>query len=307
MKKISTTVLLILISWISFSPINLFSQSVSYTVNYDDPYDINKVKADLQYLTMDGFTMGAGLSFSYEPFKHLLIDGQFRMTYWDILGKDRTAVVSEHSKNYSPFFEGGANFFFIDKLKKGKGKAKIVLSTSYSGTGYTTEKYIIVPCDKRRSVGLHGGVMNYNYTFLISQGSVFRSEDESEIIPPSGKYFSVNTSSFVTYLGLSTKKAKKIGVSTTNYGNRRFFTDNFVYADFLLGATATSDIHFDGQIIDTKGTPKISSGFRFGAIWNQKGVGTRMEVGKRPGVGQGYPYFLFAFSFTVVGREKKKM
>jgi len=280
------------------------AQNVNYTIDHNDPNDVRPLKAYLQFLSMEGIALGAGVGAAYSPFKQLVLDGQFRMTYWDVLavGKTSDDFASEQKKSFKPYFEGGGSLFLLSKVKEGKGKAKITLrSDAYS------EKFIVVRCDKRRMRGVRGGIMYYNNIYNFNDnGKVFTSSDDQLIKPPSGKYFSVATNSFTTYAGICTRKTKKIEVTPLGYGRRRWFSDSYLFADFLVGATTISDIDFNGQVIDTKGTAKTNTGFRFGAQVNQQEVVTRIEGGLRPGVGIGQPYFLFTFAATVYGREKRK-
>jgi hypothetical protein len=305
LKNMKKTYLLLSVIFLTTSVSQIaLAQKVNYTIDHNDPNDVRPLKAYLQFLSMEGLALGAGAGAAFSPFKQLLLDGQFRMTYWDVLGVGNSPddFASEQKKSFKPYFEGGGNLFLMSKVKEGKGKAKITLqSSAYS------EKFIKVRCDKRRMRGVRGGVMYYNNIYNFKDGgTVFKSADDNLIKPPSGKYFSVATNSFSTYVGICTRKTKKIQVTPTGYGSRRWFSDSYLFADFLFGATTISDIEYNGQIIDTKGTTKSNTGFRFGAQVDQQGVVTRMEGGLRPGVGMGQPYFLFTFAFTVYGGEKRK-
>lgn len=289
----------------AFIQSSVFAQGVNYEITYNDPVETRPLKVYLQYLSMEGITLGAGLGGTYSPIARIQFESQFRMTYWTPLGVDKENIVSDSKGGLNPYFEGGVNFYYTNKIKEGKGKAKLTLSG-----GYKYEKFIVIRCNKRRMLGLRGGVF-YSQSALNIGGNKqrFKSEDGTIITPPNGKYFSVAANTFGTYFGLSTRKTKHVVADVTGYGGRRWFSDSFLFADLLLGATTLSDVNYSGQTLDTKGTEKASIGFRAGAQVNQKNVVTRIELGVRPnvvGVSSkiGMPYFLFTFAATLFGTEK---
>ncbi len=283
---------------------NLNAQSVSYKTVMDDPNEVRDFKMYLQFLTMEGIALGGGVGAAYSPVDRLHFESIFRMTYWDPLGPSKDAIVNDASKSFKPYFEGGLNFYYKKKVKEEKGKAKITLSG-----GYNYEKFMVVRCNKRRMLGLRGGVMYYNNVININdKNEMLMSKDGTLVTPPLGSFFAVQSNTFGTYFGLSTRKTKHVLVDVDMFGRRRWFSDTYLFLDAIVGATSLSDVVYNGQIYDTGGTERGNLGFRFGAQIDQKNIVTRMEFGVKPNVALipkfGMPYFLFSFAATIVGSEK---
>ena len=303
MKKITLVyrlmVLLIFTQAISVSIAS--AQNINYTINYNDPYDITKVKGVLLLGLENIVTPSIGAMGRYELGKIATFDAQYRRSFVYIIPIEEDKQISTNTRGATNIFEATATYHISDKLID--RKLMVNLKTEHYGT-YTHAESITVPIKSRKIFGARCGVFMYHAPVSATSTAIstvtFRSKNDTTSYKDNAMVMATSTGVF---FGLSTRRIDKAGIAADGYGNRRRNRQREVYADVFLGGTSMQDLQLkNGTVVPiTANTSAI--GWRVGGQWMDNGTYVKMEIGKRPFVGSGF-MINFIFGFILYGNEK---
>lgn len=269
---------------------SIYCQTVSYSLNYNDPYDLQKLKINLQLLNMDGLQLGPGLQAYYLLGKVATVDVNWRNALYYSIGKPKEIKLPSFNN-----IEIGGVLHIADRLKN----KKLTLDVA---SGYNTKTTIRVPVKARKIFGLRAYVYN-TIGYALAASSPFTI---------GAKTINADAGTTVTStglaLGLSGRRIDKAGINISGYGNRRRNRNRELYADVFIGGVTTGQTKYFNGNTDTKPTiPNNNIGWRVGGQWIDQGTYLKVEFGSRPWpiilIPQ-YNYFLFSFGITVFGNEK---
>jgi hypothetical protein len=301
MKTILKTILL---SAVTLAAIKSQAQSVSYTVDKNDAYDIKNFSLAIDPFFLDfngqnGYSFGWGFRGDYLMGKTL----QFNVDYRQGFGTKGYLISDNNTKNYG-YKEAGVALTLSSKTKT--RNLRIVLSQSSSTSGgvtTTTTTYIKggVPGEVRSMVALRGGLyMMTNtldfkslsdslLTFDDKKGGEFTYKD-SATAKNLGQYGAVYSTAI--YAGFNFKQIRQLILDVDGYGIR----GNVMYRDFFVDFLF-SPVLFLKNYKDDAGTPmevkydvKYSKssviGWRMGWFIRKpkdQGFSMKFEFGERPG------------------------
>ncbi|MFI5149935.1 MAG: hypothetical protein ACHQRM_09400 [Bacteroidia bacterium] len=286
-----------------FSGPGALAQQVDYSINYNDPYDITKLKGIL-LLNLDNIVIpSAGLMARYEMGKIFTFDAQYKRSFYYLIPIDQTKSLTNNVRKATNTFEVLGTFHILDRLVD--KTLKISLKTTSYGSHTETES-MRIPVKSRKIFGARGGL--YFYRAPVSASStastpvVFKSKQDTVQYRDNALTMGTATGSF---LGLSSRRIDKAGVHVDGYGNRRRNRQREFYADVMIGGTKLDDLHLiNGKTVSvTTATRPI--GWRVGGQWMDNGTFVRMEIGQMPFVTGAKLMLNFNFGFFIFGREKK--
>lgn len=178
-------------------------------------------------------------------------------------------------KRFHDYIEINGAIFFSSKLKTKNTKVVLEESSRYVGaTEYRQTKFIMVPVEMYRLIGLRGGVFNQG-TFVT-----LRHDNKTK------SYH--NAATYGLFAGIFSKKFPQFKVEIDN-SNKKKKTKRFVdfYFDVMLGTVNTIDPEYSGVTYNVDEVEKINIGGRLGWQWTSTrafGLTGRFELGARPGV-----------------------
>lgn len=204
----------------------------------------------------------------------------FFIPFSDILTKQR------ESKGF--VFEGGAEYYFSEKMKSGKVRIT-------TGGGYNYTEYFNEYVDKRVLWGLGAGVHEYSFArYFGNDPAEFPISNGVKMMPPDGKFYHTNQSTSGIYVGITHRKTKKGKVANGGYNYFYHYSTRF-YIQGLFGLTASGPMLIDGKSYTVENMKQSSVGYRVGWQWDQMSAVTNFEFGKWP----------YAFAKTEVARTGK--
>ncbi|MGZ5245307.1 MAG: hypothetical protein ACXWEY_03410 [Bacteroidia bacterium] len=287
-----------------FIPKLAVAQSTSYSVNYNDPYDIKPLKVNLLVLTLDGYGInagiGAGLHAQYVLGKVFTIEALGKYSYFSLSesGKKTDEMKSGNSFQKPLYLEGGVEWHFSDRMVD----RKLTMNLATDGNLKTNMR---VPIKARKIYALRGGLFTL-------QSSVFGSDDGIMFMNNATRYgdnYVTTARTGGVYAGISTRRIDKASIKTDDYGSRRRNRNRSLFADVMFSATSFDDLQekSSNASINIKETETKNIGWRVGGQWMDNGTYVRMELGQLPTVKtQLSAYLSFTFGFTVYGNEKEK-
>lgn len=309
MKKIIHTLTLSIITVLA---VNLKAQSISYTYEKNDPFDIKNFSASIDPMFIDvnahnGYSFGWGLRGEYMMGKRLLANFDSRIGF----GTSGYRKSNHNTKNYFGM-EGGLGLIFVNRVKT--RNVPVILSQSSSGNTRTTVSIRGgVPAKCRLIVALRGGFIQYNNTLkykglndsLLSferngTASSYAQAQQNKVgvfndtIVTDGKKSALAIDQFggismvSFYGGLQFRTIRQLVIDVDGYGRR----GNVRYSDFFIDFIFAPVIKFrdfktqDGR--DYKVTYNATShiGYRIGWFWRKpkdQGFSAKFELGSRPG------------------------
>lgn len=287
------------------------SQSVSYKVVKNDPFDIKNFTLAIDPLFFDmngenGYAVGLGIRSNFLMGKALDINLDVRNGF-GTNGYNKADNL-ENTKNYF-YAEGSIGLIFAKKLKT--RNVRIVLSSnSYTigGTTYTNTKYIQggVPADIRRLFSLRIGASrltnSINFTKALDD-SLLRFENESTKNTFTKKenteglnfknedLFGAYTSSTL-FIGLNFKTIRQLLIDVDGWG----FRSNEKFGDFFIDVLCSPSLMIHDYKSNNRNsltTYKMSYeggkrifGWRIGFASRRpknQGFSYKFEFGQRPG------------------------
>ncbi len=314
------------------------SQTISYKVKEDDPYNVKPIQIDLVPFYADAWGVNITIGWQAEARvdigKRLSVMAGFRKAYLDINGRTHAGLDLPNSAKDGVLpklsrMEACALFNFIDK-NKSTYLPVVLSSSSYSSGGYTytNSKSISVPAHVRKIVSLKGGMYNMrtaiafndiknklygvntaDKTDTLKIGEYGTSKGGSSIY---NGYSVLNT--FVLSAGISFKSITNLSVYADGYGRRSNKKLSWFYIDYLFApAILVSDVYLkDGSRYDMHIDAKKYSGWKIGWFFadpNPKilGFNFKTEMGSRPGIkGKtlGAAFIDFTCGFTIGFKSK---
>lgn len=281
----------------------IYSQSVTWDVLRDDPFDIKNFSFAIDPIFVDmnghnGYSFGWGLRAEHMMGKRLLANFDFR----DGFGTKNYKKSNDNTRNYTNI-EGGLGLILSNKSKR--KNVPIILSQTTSGNTKTTV-YIKggVPANVRSIVAWRGGLSQYGNTLdytkltdslLTIDGTPYSKAKSSKIFQDtvSGKtpvaIDSYGAIALTTvYTGFQFRTIRNLLIDVAGWGVR----GNIIYSDFyidFLYAPVIAIKKFSnpgGTEYKVDYTDKSHFGWRFGYFVRkpkEQGMSMKFEVGSRPG------------------------
>ncbi len=296
MKKISVFILVLLI-------FKLSSQTVTWKVLKDDPYDIKNLSISLDPLFVDlngqnGYSFGWGLRAEYMMGKLFLFHFDSRFGF----GTNGYRSSDNNTKNY--FYTEGC-IGFILKHSDFTRNVPIILSqsTSYYSGYYgsyqvTTTKYIRggVPARHHGIFALRGGYfslsnsLNYKnlYDSLLKfqgNGKEFSYKDSINNKSFSNGFGAITT--LALYGGVHFRTIRQLQLDVDGYGFRENSTYYDIFADLLFAPVVSiKDFAASGKMYNVVYDKKSHFGWRVGFAKRHpkdQSFNFKLEFGVRPG------------------------
>ncbi len=290
--------------------------TVSYSIIETEA---NKYKHTVLYLDLIGFDTYFDASVSTNVRLETMIGERFmpaaevRYSWSD--------VATSHPGTYPTSIGGlqkqmildiGGVYFFRSKVKK--VPVKVVLHSHSSGN-YTYTKYVLVPSEVKRMVGLRGGLFsdrkaltfkeeshpyfNYKSTDGLMELPINNVGNHTGVQPAGNAYMPLAMSTTPSlYAGIHLRNIKNTIIRTSGYGKRGNTKISDLYFDLMLAPTVIIKNVMDEDGVEWQIVPKSdgirSLGYRIGYSLHSSrycGFIWSTEFGKRPGAILG-PSFL---------------
>ncbi|MES2681533.1 MAG: hypothetical protein V4635_16680 [Bacteroidota bacterium] len=280
----------------------LNAQSISYTYEHDDPFDIKNFSATIDPFFIDvnghnGYSFGWGARAEFMAGKRLLVNFDMRTGF----GTNLYRKSNENTRNYFNM-EGGLGLVLVNRMKR--KNVPIILSQTTSGNTKTTV-YIKggVPANCRFLFALRGGFLQYtnslNYEKIADSlltfndityreaktGNVFKdtiSDLGTDIAQVGGIYIPA------VYAGLQFRRIRNLLIDVSGWGYR----GNMMYSDFYVDVLFAPLIGIkdfknpDGTTYKVKHQETTNLGWRLGWFLRKpkdQGFSFKLEIGSRPG------------------------
>lgn len=294
------TKLYTLITLLSLSAAMLRAQSLNWTVEHDDPFDIKNFSASIDPLFIDmnghnSYSFGWGLRGEYMMGKRILANVDMRTGF----GTNLYRKSNENTRNYYTL-EGGLGFAFVNRMKV--KNVPIILSQTTSGNTRTT--YYIrggVPAKCRLIVAVRGGFSQYtnslNYeklpdSLLTFGGTTYKEAKEKGIfrdttaggtdIPQVG-----GIALTTIYGGIQFRSIRNLLIDVEGWGMRGNITYSDFFVDVLFAPViGLKDFQSNGERFDVKYKDLSHFGWRIGWFMRkpkEQGFSFKLEAGSRPG------------------------
>lgn len=280
----------------------LGAQSISYTYEHDDPFDIKNFSAAIDPFFIDlnghnGYAFGWGARAEFMAGKRLLLNFDMRTGF----GTNHYKKSNDNTRNYFNI-EGGGGLVLVNRMKR--KNVPIILSQSTSGNVRTT-LYIKggVPANCRFLFALRGGFVQYtntlnyekmNDSLLTMNGMTYRDAKVSNVfkdtvadigadIPQVGGIYIPSI-----YAGLQFRQIRNLLIDVSGWGYR----GSQVYSDFYVDVMFAPVIAIkdfknpDGTSYKVKYGETTNLGWRLGWFFRKpkdQGFSFKLEVGSRPG------------------------
>lgn len=291
----------IILALISFYALAAFAQKVNYSYYFNDPAKTSKNVVYLDFASFDG-SLNAGLHGMAKPVGNLTINGLFRYGYLGLTKGAEKNKLNDESIKASYMAEANVFLPLANYERKKEKRTPIHVES-----GYGSSKSLTVPSKVGRMLGVRGGVYAYRTGLVGNDDNPFKSNG-NEIKPGTDKTLVANQGSTGLYVGYSGIKTRKVGVDISGYGKRRAFLRRTFFAEAMFGTTHIDKLTVSGQTVDITDTDHSAIGYRVGWEWEENGVSTRVEIGKRPGYSNitllPTNYVLLNFGFRIYGKEK---
>ncbi|MBI1221231.1 MAG: hypothetical protein GC180_01400 [Bacteroidetes bacterium] len=198
------------------------------------------------------------------------------------------------------YFEAGADLILASWSKPGSGTIKIITGSDGSYTHFFNARV-----DIRKTFGIRGGAMQYNYESLYMRQDLNPNLATTDI-----KAFR-NYTMIGGYAGLCFRKFKKARITTDGTIYYRNYQRIF-YMDVMTAGGSAPAIHLNG--VSYKPNTQVDNlGYRMGFKWDQMGSTTIWEFGKQPGpmspqepsYHKYFNYMTLGFAFNLFGGDKR--
>lgn len=271
------------------------AQQVNYTVTHDNADTNPWLVVNLDLFQLDFFLNSLdGTSFNFGAWGHVQPlspnwGGEYNFKRsWFTLGRIAAPEMPAHTE-----LNLGGYFFFRSKLKTGK-RTKVVLNSETKdvlyqpGTQVSTTTFIMVPGQRKRFLGVHGGF------YRKSHGFGFDKIGEDYIDFP---YEYGSFASTAIYGGLLSRSFINLFIDTDTHGTCFNSIGNDVYADVII-SVSNNFKSLEGENINSTIKPEFEGegplGFRVG--WKRYQIEQKALTGKRFGMSAnfevGYKPFL---------------
>lgn len=296
---------------ISLSSIKTFSQSVSYTIQENNPDRRNLVV----YLNpfnaqayMPDISIGIDAQINYLLNKRFQVDADFRKAYTD----SEVRLYSPKGLSLASQFQGGICFNLSNKLKTVGNR--VILSSQHFGR-YTLTTSINVPAEARRIFAVRGGFQYFHNNYKIHNditktlgGNDIQAKDKNGnlyFVFDGNNFETINyvVNSYGIYAGLDFKTIRDLIIHTPEYGTRRTKKINNIYIDVLLAPgmvyslkpNANQETTFKNTDINISENKHKPLGWRLGWQYvfnNTVGFNMKTEVGMQPGPASASQWFI---------------
>ena len=298
------------ISAVALVSVKSFSQSVSYTIEENNPdrknlaVYVNPFNAQAY---LPDISIGVDAQVNYLLNKKFQIDIDYRKAWTDAgIGVFAPKGLSKASQ-----FQMGGCFNLINKRKTIRNK--VILSSTNIGR-YTLTSSISVPAEARRIVALRGGFQYFHNNYKI-HNDITKAAGASDIQAKDKNgnlYYVFDNTTFETvnytvnsyglYAGFDFKTIRDLVISTTNYGTKRTKKINNFYLDVLFAPgmiyTLKPNLHqsnFANTDINISENKRKVLGWRLGwqYVFNTAvGFNMKTELGQQPGPASENQWFI---------------
>ncbi len=301
MKTTITLKKALLIGAVVLTSVKSFAQSVSYTIEENNP-DRRNLMVYLNPFNVQAYmpdiNIGVDGQINYLLNKRFQVDVDFRKAWTDSgIGIFAPKGVSKASQ-----FQAGGCFNITNKLKTIRNK--VILSSTRIGR-YTLTSSINVQAEARRIFAVRGG---FQYFHNNQKGAAISAKDSKGNLYVLHDDVTFETVSYVVksyglYAGLDFKTIRDLVISTSEYGTKRTKKISNVYMDLLftpgivykLTPTPNQASTFKNVDINISENTRRTIGWRLGwqYVFNTAvGFNMKTEVGQMPGPANVSPWFL---------------